>query len=56
MIFLKRCKIMKLKFPKYNFEHIFTKEQPDYPAGLISETPETHALKSNILYPAFFLP
>jgi hypothetical protein len=31
---------MKLKFRKYDFGHIFTKEQPDYSAGLISETPK----------------
>src|SRR4030095_12527708 len=34
------CKVRKLKFSKYNFGHIFTKEQPEYSAGLISETPK----------------
>jgi hypothetical protein len=46
---------MKLKFSKYNFGHIFTKEQPEYSAGLISETAETNALKFNIFFPVFFL-
>lgn len=47
---------MKLKFSKYNFGHIFTKEQPDYSAGLISVDPETYALTSINHCPDFFLP
>lgn len=47
---------MKLKFSKYNFGHIFTKEQPDYSAGLISADPETYAPTSINLCTAFFLP
>ena len=47
---------MKLKFSKYNFGLIFTKEQPDYSAGVISVVPETYAPTSINFCPAFFLP
>ena len=44
---------MKLKFPKYNFGHIFTKEQPDYSVGLISETPKLMHLNLLLFIPLF---